>query len=106
MLNPLSPHELLDSAVAYFQRQREILFGSIARAEATEDSDIDLLVVVDDNTPAENVTIKAGREFRRPYRRPADTIPVREHTYRRFSHIAGTLPHAARTGGLVVYQRK
>jgi len=106
MPHPLVPPELLDPVVAYFQPRRVILFGSIARGDATEDSDIDLLVVVDDDTPAEKVTIKAGRESRRPYRQPADVIPVREDTYRRFSHIVGTLPHAARTEGVVVYQRR
>jgi hypothetical protein len=37
--------------VEYFKPQRVILFGSRARGEATRDSDIDLLVVVDDDSP-------------------------------------------------------
>ena len=101
----LVPPELLDPVVAYFRPRRVILFGSAARGEAGADSDIDLLVVVDDDTPAEKVTIKAGRESRRPYRLPADVIPVREDTWRRFSRVVGTLPYAARTEGIVVYER-
>jgi predicted nucleotidyltransferase len=101
----LVPPELLDCVVAYFQPRRVILFGPTARGEAGPDSDIDLLVVVDDDTPSENVTVKAGRESRRPYREPADVIPVREDTFRRFSRIVGTLPYAARTEGVVVYER-
>jgi hypothetical protein len=38
---------------AHFAPQRVTLFGSAARGEAGPDSDIDLLVVVDDDTPPE-----------------------------------------------------
>ncbi len=105
MSAPLIPAELLDPVVAYFRPRRVILFGSFARGEAGPDSDIDLLVVVDDDTPPEKVTVRAGREARRPYRQPADVVPVRESTYRRFSRIVGTLPYAASTEGVVVYER-
>jgi predicted nucleotidyltransferase len=96
---------LLDSVVAYFSPLRVILFGSAARGDAGPDSDIDLLVVVDDDTPPDKVTVRAGREARHSYRQPADVIPVRDSTYRRFSLIVGTLPYAARTEGVVVYER-
>ena len=77
MTAPLVPPELLDPVVAYFKPLRVILFGSRARGDARPDSDIDLLVVVDDDTPAEKVTIKAGFESRRSYHSAADVIPVR-----------------------------
>jgi predicted nucleotidyltransferase len=105
MSSALVPPELLDPVVAYFRPRRVILFGSAARGDTGPDSDIDLLVVVDDDTPAAKVTIKAGRESRRPYRQPADVIPVREETWRRFNRVVGTLPYAARTEGIVVYER-
>jgi uncharacterized protein len=105
MSSALVPPELLDPVVAYFRPRRVILFGSAARGENGPDSDIDLLVVVDDDTPAEKVTVRAGRESRRPYRQPADVIPVREDAWRRFSRVVGTLPYAARTEGIVVYER-
>jgi predicted nucleotidyltransferase len=105
MSSALVPPELLDPVVAYFRPRRVILFGSAARGENGPDSDIDLLVVVDDDTPPEKVTARAGRESRRLYRQPADVIPVRENTWRRFSRVVGTLPYAARTEGIVVYER-
>ena len=64
-----------------------------------------LLVIVDDDAPAEKVTVRAGRESWRPYRQPADVIPVREHTFRTRSQIAGTLSQAASQEGIVVYER-
>ena len=48
----LVPSALLDPVVAYFNPLRVIVFGSSARGEAGPDSDIDLLVIVDDDTPA------------------------------------------------------
>lgn len=105
MSSPLVPPELLDPVVAYFRPRRVILFGSVARGEAGPDSDIDLLVILDDDTPPEKVTVKAGRESRRPYRQPADVIPIRERTFQIRSQIAGTLSQAASLDGIVVYER-
>jgi predicted nucleotidyltransferase len=105
MREGLVPAELLDPVVAYFRPRRVILFGSRARGEAGPDSDIDLLVVVDDDTPAEKLTPEAGYEARETYRMPADVIPCREATFRRKSRIAGTLPYAAAHEGVVIYER-
>src|SRR3954451_18860215 len=74
---PLVPPALLDPVVAYFNP------GSAARGGSGPDSDIDLLVIVDDDTPAEKVTLKAGYESRGSYHQPADVIPVRERIFRR-----------------------
>ena len=57
---PRVPPGLLAPVVSYFNPRRVILFGSHARGEARPDSDIDLLVAVDDDTPAEKVTLRAG----------------------------------------------
>ena len=106
MASPAVPRALLDSVVAYFQPRQIILFGSAARGEANADSDIDLLVVVDDDAPAEKVTYQAGAAARAAYDEPVDIVPCRADTYRRLSHIVGTLPYAARTEGIVVYERR
>jgi predicted nucleotidyltransferase len=60
MNQPLVPRELLEPVVAYFTPQRVIVFGSAARGDAGSDSDIDLLVVVNDDTPAEKVGSRRG----------------------------------------------
>jgi predicted nucleotidyltransferase len=106
MSDQLVPPVLLDSVVAYFRPQRVILFGSVARGEAGLNSDIDLLVVLDDDVPAEKATYKAGMAARRNYNEPVDVVPCRADTYRRLSRIVGTLPYAARTEGVVVYERR
>ena len=88
--------------VEYFKPQRVILFGSRARGEATRDSDIDLLVVVDDDTPPEKLTWQAGYEAHRS-RRAADVFPMRAETFERDRGIANTLAAEADADGIVVY---
>jgi predicted nucleotidyltransferase len=103
--HPLIPPALLNQVVKYFNPKQVIVFGSVARGEAGPDSDIDLLVIVDDDTPPEKVTLKAGYESRKSYHAPADVIPVREKTFRQNARIAGTLSRAAVLDGVVVYDR-
>src|SRR5262245_61052343 len=83
------PLELLDAVVQYFQPLRVILFGSAARGDAGPDSDIDLLVILDDNAPPEKLTLEAGYQSRRSYHRAADVVPCREAVFRRKRRIAG-----------------
>src|SRR5262245_39821836 len=96
------PRDLLDPIVQYFNPQRVILFGSRARGEATPDSDIDLLVVVDDDTPPEKLTWKAGYEAHRT-NRAADVFPMRAETFERDRAIANTLAAEADADGIVIY---
>jgi len=72
------------------------------QGDARPDSDLDLLVVLDDDVPADKLTYRAGMEARRPYKEPADMIACRRDTFRRFSRVVGTLPYAARTEVVVV----
>lgn len=99
------PPELLNAVVAHFSPRQVILFGSAARGEAGPDSDIDLLVIVDDDTPLEKLTLAAGYESRRSFRRAADVIPCRESVFRKKSRVPGTLAFAAAHEGQVVYER-
>jgi uncharacterized protein len=103
MAAPLVPAELLDPVVAYFRPQRVILFGSRARGEAGPDSDIDLLVIVDDDTPPERLTLQAGFEAHRSYRKAADVFPIRAATFEQNRSITGTLSAEAEADGIVVY---
>lgn len=105
MTASLVPPELLDLVVAYFDPRRVILFGSRARGGAGPDSDIDLLVILDDDAPPAMRTLKAGYESRRGYHRAADVIPVREAVYRKRAAIAGTLAYEAARDGVMVYER-
>jgi len=101
----LVPPELLNRVVDYFHPRRVMLFGSRARGESGPDSDIDLLVILDDDAPADKLTLRVGWESRRGYDRPADVIPVRDAVYRRRAKIADTLAYEAEIDGIAVYER-
>ncbi len=105
MTAALVPPDLLDRVVAYFDPRRVILFGSRALGGERPDSDIDLLVILDDDAPPAMRTLKAGYESRRGYHHPADIIPVRETTYQKRAKIAGTLAYEAAIDGVMVYER-
>jgi HEPN domain-containing protein len=98
----LLPRDLLDPVVDYFKPQRVILFGSRARGTARRDSDIDLLVVVDDATPPEKLSSRAGYQAHRS-RHAADVFPMRAATFERDRGIANTLAAEADADGIVVY---
>jgi HEPN domain-containing protein len=102
MSRPRVPRDLLDPVIDYFKPQRVILFGSRARGEATRDSDIDLLVVVDDDTPSEKLTRKAGYEAHRSHR-AADVFPMRAEDFERDRAVANTLAAEADADGIVIY---
>ncbi|MBW7850843.1 MAG: nucleotidyltransferase domain-containing protein [Rhodospirillales bacterium] len=99
------PPELLKPLVAYFNPRRVILFGSQARGEAGPDSDYDLLVVVDDDTPPERLSWEAKYEARKTYHRAVDIVTCRASVYDRKRSIVGTLSHTADEEGVVVYER-
>jgi predicted nucleotidyltransferase len=103
--HPLIPPELLNRVVAYFHPRRIVLFGARARDEYGPDSDIDLLVILDDDAPADKLTLRAGWESRRGYDHPVDIIPVSDAVYRRRAKIAGTLAYEAEIDGIAVYER-
>ena len=95
------PRDLLDPVVQYFSPQRVILFGSRARGDATRDSDVDLLVIVDDDTPPEKLIWRAGYEAHRSRRA---VFPIRAETFERERAIANTLAAEADVDGIVVYR--
>jgi uncharacterized protein len=96
------PRDLLEPVVDYFQPQQVILFGSRARGEATRDSDIDLLVIVDDDTPSEKLSWKAGYEAHQS-RHAADVFPMRAEDFERDRAVVNTLAAEADADGIVVY---
>jgi uncharacterized protein len=88
--------------VDFFKPQRVILFGSRARGDAHRDSDIDLLVVVDDDTPPGKLTRRAGYEAHQS-RHAADVFPMRSEVFERDRVIPNTLAAEADADGIVVY---
>jgi predicted nucleotidyltransferase len=105
MASPPVPPELLRSVVAHFAPQRVILFGSAACGEARLDSNIDLLVVLDDDVPLEKLTAKAVHAARAGYRHPVDIIPCRASVLRRRARAVGSFADIILREGVTLYER-
>lgn len=99
------PAALLDAVVSYFHPRRVILFGSYARGEAGPDSDIDLLVIVDDETPAEMLSATAIHAAREGYHEPVDIIPYRASVLAERARAIGSFAHTVLRDGVTVYER-
>ena len=99
------PQSLLDAVVAHFDPLQVILFGSRARGEASADSDIDLLVVLDDDAPAAKLGWRSAFEARKDFHRAVDIVPCRRRWFEDKRAVVGSLAHMAAENGIVVYER-
>lgn len=99
------PAALLESIVAYFRPRRVILFGSAARGEAGPDSDLDLLVELDDDVPTEQLSAKAIEAARKGYPHPVDIIPYRASVLASRARAIGSFAHIVLRDGVTVYER-
>ena len=99
------PQELLDAVVAHFDPIRVILFGSRARGDAGADSDLDLLVVLDDAAPADKLGWRSAFEARKNFHRAVDIVPCRRRWFDEKRAVIGSLAHMAAEDGVVVYER-
>src|SRR5256885_2102312 len=100
------PPALLEAVVRRYDPVQVILFGSRARGDAGCDSDWDLLIVVDDDTPPDALRLRTAYEAITGTRIAADVVPVRATRFRERAGIVGTLSHAAAEEGVVVYARR
>jgi uncharacterized protein len=99
------PAGLLDRIIAHLNPIKVIVFGSQATGATHRDSDWDLLIVMDDDAPAECIDWRAMYEARRDVNAAIDLIPCRESTFRDRIDVTGSLPWMVAREGVVVYER-
>jgi len=99
------PVQLLNQVVSVFHPRRVILFGSRARGDAHEDSDIDLVVELDNDAPPEMMSAKVIHSARKGYSKPVDILPCREGVLKERARAFGSFAHTILTEGVVVYER-
>jgi predicted nucleotidyltransferase len=83
--------------------ERIILFGSYARGDASEDSDLDLLVI-ERSLPNKRAEMVRLRELLRPLRIPVDIIVVSQREFSDWSHLPGTAFYWAAKEGRVLHE--
>ena len=99
------PASLLKSIVEVYAPRRVVLFGSRARGDDTTDSDIDVVVVLDDDVPAEALSWRRRNAASDGYTGSVDIIPCRESVLAERARAPGSFADTVLREGVVVYER-
>jgi predicted nucleotidyltransferase len=79
-----------------------ILFGSYARGDITEESDLDFLVIEKELKARRMETVRL-RDILSPLRIPVDVLVISEKTYKEWKDLPGTVIYEAGLEGRIVY---
>ena len=79
-----------------------ILFGSYARGDVSEESDLDFLIIEREVKARRRETVRL-RDVLSPLRIPVDVIVISEKTYEEWKDTPGTVIYEAAREGRVVY---
>ncbi len=79
-----------------------VLFGSYARGDAREDSDVDFLVIEPKLIAKRAETVRL-RDTLRPLRIPVDVVATSSETYEKWARTPGTLYHDIAHEGRVLH---
>ena len=99
------PDSLLETIVAVYAPRRIVLFGSQARQDSHSQSDIDLVVVLDDDAPMEALSWRTQNAARRGYCGAVDIIACRESALRERARANGSFAAHILNEGTVIYER-
>ena len=82
---------------------RVILFGSVATGTATSDSDLDLLVVLDDVADTRRESVRL-RDVLGDIGMPVDVIVMSTERFEETKHVIGGVAYPAHKYGRVIYE--
>ncbi|MCI0598381.1 MAG: nucleotidyltransferase domain-containing protein [Beijerinckiaceae bacterium] len=99
------PDLLLKTVVEVYAPKGIVLFGSRARGDAGPESDFDLIVVLDDDTPEEVLSWRRRHAARKGFAGAVDIIPCRESVLHARGRAAGSFASTILREGAVVYER-
>ncbi len=103
MITQQQINEIVKRIVENYHPDKIILFGSYAYGTPTEDSDIDLLIVKDDDAPK----IERNRKVRKYLMDmviPIDVFVKTNKEFNDYKNIIGTIVYPAAKYGKVVYE--
>jgi predicted nucleotidyltransferase len=103
MIPEATIQEAVDLLMKAARPKKIILFGSYARGEAREDSDLDFLVVEEEVESRRNEMVRLRRVLS-PLRIPVDILVTTERIFREWADTAGTVLCEAAQAGEVMYE--
>ncbi len=105
MVSPEQLHDITERIVRRFKPQKVILFGSYARGDATEESDVDLLVVAATDLPARE-RFPAIRSALGDFPAAFDVFWKTPEEYDRWRNVVNHVVYFAEKYGRIVYERR
>ena len=97
--------EITRRLVDFYHPVKIYLFGSVARGDADNDSDLDFCVVVPDDTPAAKFRPGATRGALAGVAAAADIVPWRRTDFEaRAAYVKASLPATVVREGCVLYE--
>lgn len=102
MISPETLQAAIGAIAADGRPSRIVLFGSYARGDARDDSDIDLLVIEDEVTDRAREMVRL-RRLLRPLRVPADILVYSKEEVARWGNQPGSALYWALHEGKVVH---
>ena len=94
--------EAVERLVKAARPQKIFLFGSYARGDAHERSDLDFLVVQKKTRNRRQETVYL-QDILRPMRIPVDILIVNEATFNEWENVIGTVFNEAKHEGILYY---
>lgn len=85
-----------------YKPEKIILFGSYAYGKPTKDSDVDLLVIKDDELPRIKRN-RIARSFLKEFTFPVDVIVKTKREFETLKDVIGTVVYTANKYGKIVY---
>ena len=79
------------------------LFGSRARGDHDEDSDYDVMIVVDDSWPPERANVREAFKLVEGRSVPVDALLVRRARFEEEKHLVGTMSHEVACDGRLLH---
>ncbi|MDN3512878.1 MAG: nucleotidyltransferase domain-containing protein [Candidatus Brocadia sp.] len=95
-------NQVVRAIVTGYNPKKIILFGSYAQGNPTKESDVDLLVIKDDDLPKIQRN-RIVRSFLKDFTVPIDVIVKSSQEFEMFKDIIGTVVYAANKYGRVLY---
>jgi predicted nucleotidyltransferase len=105
MITPEQIQQAVDRLVAAANPSKVILFGSYARGDATEDSDLDLMVIEEELPNIFNEMIRL-RQALRPMHIPVDVLVYSQEFVSEWGHLPGTALYWALNEGRVLHENR
>ncbi len=99
MLKPEDIQAYIVSAAKTLHADQAWLFGSYARGEATDDSDVDVLFVLDSDLPRPKRIAQAYRVMR-AWSVAKDIVVYTPEEFKRWRNVEGALCHNVTTEGI------